>query len=100
MLLVERQTPKGLLVSVCDRDVLGETFDAETGEASLTVSEEFYGDGADAVDDETVVDSLARASVANLVGDETVAVAIEAGFVEEGNVLELEGTRHAQFLRM
>ncbi|MFP8957840.1 DUF424 domain-containing protein [Natrialbaceae archaeon A-CW3] len=100
MLLVERQTPKGLLVSVCDRDVLGETFDAETGDASLTVDAVFYGEGADAVDGEAVLDSLARASVANLVGDETVRVAIEAGFVEEGNVLELEGTRHAQFLRM
>lgn len=100
LLLVERDTPKGVLVSVCDRAVLGETFEGETADVSLTVDEEFYAEGATAADEEAVLESLARASVANLVGEETVALAIEAGFVSEGNVLELEGTRHAQFLRM
>lgn len=96
MLLCERETPEGLLVSVCDRDDLGKTF--ETGEVSLSVDPDFYdGDVATA---ETVVASLSRASVANLVGEEAVGVAIENGFVDEENVLEFEGTRHAQYLRL
>jgi hypothetical protein len=96
MILRERETEEGLLVAVCDDDVLGETF--EDGAVSLTVTEEFYGgEQADATD---VVDSLSRAAVANLVGTETVALAIEEGFVDEENVLELDATRHAQFLRM
>ena len=96
MLLRERETPEGLLVSVCDPDCLGETY--EEGEVSLAVTEEFYGgEQADATE---VVDSLSRAAVANLVGTETVALAIEEGFVDEENVLELDATRHAQFLRM
>lgn len=96
MIVRERETPEGLLVSVCDRGLLGETF--ETEEASLTVNEEFY-DG-DRVDEETVLDSLERAVVANLVGVETVNLAVENGFVDEGQVLELDGTLHAQMLRM
>ena len=96
MLLCERSTQEGLLVSVCDADVLGETF--EKDELSLTVEPEFY-DGEKATSDE-VVSSLAGASVANLVGVEAVETAIEAGFIEEANVLEFEGTRHAQYLRM
>ncbi len=96
MLLRERSTPEGTLVSVCDADVLGETF--ENGELSLTVDPEFY-DG-EAADPETVAASLAEAAVANLVGTEAVGTAIEHGFVEEENVLELEGTVHAQYLRM
>ena len=96
MIVNERETPQGLLVSVCDREVLGETF--ENGEISLTVTEEFYG--GDHVDEESVVDSLSRAAVANLVGTRAVSLAIEYGFVEEGNVLELEETLHAQFLVM
>ena len=96
MLLRERSTPEGRLVSVCDADVLGETF--ENGELSLSVDAEFYeGEAADA---ETVAASLAEASVANLVGTESVETAIEAGFVDEANVLEFEGTVHAQYLRM
>lgn len=96
LLLAERETGKGRLVSVCDADVLGETF--ENGEVSLTVEEEFY-DGDEADPDE-VVASLARASVANLVGARAVGLAIDHGFVEETNVLEFEGTRHAQYLRL
>jgi len=98
MILKERRTEQGLLVSVCDADVLGETF--ENGEVSLTVEEGFYGgDAADEVEADAVVESLGRASVANLVGTECVELAIEAGIIEATQVLELDGTLHAQYLR-
>jgi hypothetical protein len=96
MILNERDTDEGLLVSVCDADVLGQTF--ENDEVSLTVDPEFY-DGEPA-DEEAVIDSLARCSVANLVGSETVELAVEHGFVDEENVLDVDGTRHAQLLWM
>jgi hypothetical protein len=94
MILNERDTDEGLLVSVCDPEVMGETF--EDGPVSLTVSEEFYG--GEAVSESEVVDSLARCSVANIVGTESVDVAVEHGFVDEENVLDVDGTRHAQLL--
>lgn len=94
LLLNERETDEGLLVSVCDADVLGKEF--ENGDVSLTVDPQFY-DG-DAVDEENIVESLARCSVANIVGTRAVDVAIEHGFVDEQNVLEFEETRHAQFM--
>ena len=94
--VTERETPEGLLVSVCDRDVLGETF--ENGQVSLSVDESFYGgDAAEAGD---VVDSLSRATVANIVGTRSVELAIEHGFVDETTVLEVGGTHHAQVLRL
>jgi hypothetical protein len=96
MLLNERDTDEGLLVSVCDAEDLGETY--ENGSVSLTVDPDFY-DGEEASEQE-VVDSLARCSTANLVGEEAVALAVEHGFVDEENVLELDGTRHAQLLWM
>ena len=99
MLLRERETPEGLLVSVADDDVVGETF--EESEVSITVSEEFYG-GADAAeaDEDAVVESLTRASVANIVGERAVSVAVEAGIVDEDRVLHIDGTQHAQLLWM
>ncbi|MFC7140413.1 DUF424 domain-containing protein [Halosimplex aquaticum] len=96
MLLNERDTDEGLLVSVCDPEDLGETY--ENGTVSLTVEPEFY-DGDEATEEE-VVDSLSRCSTANIVGTEAVELAIEHGFVDEENVLELDGTRHAQLLWM
>lgn len=96
MFLNERDTQDGLLVSVCDRDVLGETF--ENGELSLTVTEEFYE--GEPVEEAAVLESLGRADVANLVGTRAVGLAVSEGFVEEANVLEFEETRHAQFMRL
>jgi hypothetical protein len=98
MLLTERETPEGLLVSVCDPDVVGETF--EDGKVSLTVDAAFYEDGAEEADADRVADSLARATTANLVGERSVGVAVERGFVDEANVLDLDGTLHAQYLRL
>lgn len=96
MLLSERETPEGLLVAVADADTLGETYDGEA--ASITVDRTFY-DGEEATAEE-ITSALARANVANIVGEESVGVAVEAGFVDEANVLEFEGTRHAQYLRL
>ncbi|WP_053947258.1 DUF424 domain-containing protein [Halolamina sediminis] len=99
MLLRERETERGLLVSVCDPDLVGETF--EDGEISLTVEESFYA-GEDAVeaDADAVIEGLRRASVANLVGEESVGVAVEAGIIDEATVLEVGETRHAQLLQI
>jgi hypothetical protein len=96
MILTERQTDEGLLVAVCDSGLIGETF--EDGEVSLTVTEEFYG--GEEVDAETVVSALAAADVANIVGTEAVDVAVEHGLVDEAQVLDGGGTRHAQLLRL
>jgi len=76
--------------------VLGDTF--ENGAVSLTVDPEFY-DG-EAATPEEVAASLSRAAVANLVGHDAVGVAVDNGFVEQANVLEVDGTVHAQYLRM
>ncbi|SDR29003.1 DUF424 domain-containing protein [Natronobacterium texcoconense] len=96
MIVNERETQEGLLVAVCDADVLGETFESE--DISLTVTEEFYG--GDEADEDAVVDSLARADVANIVGTKAVDLAVEEGFIDEANVLEVGSTRHAQLLRL
>lgn len=96
MILTERDTDEGLLVTVCDSAILGETF--EDGEISLSVTEEFYG--GKEVNESAVVESLSRATVANIVGTEAVAIAIEHGFVEEANVMEVGETRHAQVLQI
>jgi hypothetical protein len=97
MLLRERETAEGTLVSVCDADCLGETY--ADGAVTLDVTEEFYG-GDDAVEAsaEEVVAGLHRAQVANIVGVEAVRVAVEAGLVDEETVLDVDGTRHAQLL--
>lgn len=96
MIVNERDTPEGRLVSVCDDDVLGETF--ENNGVPFEVTAEFY-DG-EPVDEERMVASLERARVANIVGTRAVSLAVEHGFVDEANVLDLGETTHAQLLRL
>jgi len=96
--LTERRTDRGLLVAAADAEIVGETY--ENGRVSVTVGSDFYG-GTDAeTDAEALVESLGRASVANLVGDVAVSAAIDAGYVDESNVLDLDGVPHAQYLRL
>lgn len=96
MIVNERQTDEGLLVSVCDTEILGETF--EDGSVSITVNEEFYAGTEQS--EEAVIAALQRAAVANIVGTNAVELAVEHGIIDEANVLEIGETRHAQLLRM
>lgn len=96
MILTERRTDRGLLVAACDTDVLGKTF--QNGDVEFTVNEEFYG--GEETDENAVRESLASADIANIVGHDVVSLAIDAGLVDEANILELDGTVHAQFMRL
>jgi len=98
LLVRERSTPEGRLVSVCDAGLIGTTHETADGEVSLEVTESFYG--GEARDRDGAAEALARAEVANLVGDRAVTLAVEADLVEPTNVLDLDGTPHAQFMRL
>lgn len=98
MLLTQHDTDQGLLVAVCDTDIVGDTFENE--QASLTVDAEFYADDAETVDEDAVIDALSRATIANIVGTRAVTVAVEHGIIDETTVLDFDGTRHAQLLRL
>lgn len=89
-------TDQGLLVAVCDEDLVGRTF--RDGEVRLEVSEDFYGD--DNAAREEVVEGLRDAAIANLVGEGAVEAGVEAEVVDTENVLYVDGVPHAQMVRM
>ncbi len=83
-----------LLVAICDRELIGQTF--SDGALALEVSEFFYkGEIASSSD---VRDALEHAMAANLVGERSVGHALEGGFITEENILIIDGTPHAQML--
>lgn len=97
MLLNEHKTDQGILVTVCDADIVGDTF--ENGDVSLTVEADFYAEEADQADETTVVDALDRANIANIVGTQAVGLAVEHEIIDETTVLDVGDTQHAQLLR-
>lgn len=84
------------LVAACDEDLLGETF--RDGDLKIAVEAEFYDDGE--ISAANLGKQLDHATIANLTGPETVRAAIDLGFVDEANVLEIDGVPHAQFVTM
>lgn len=84
-----------VLVTVCDSELFGKTF--EEGELSLEIEESFYGGKEASV--EECLSALEKATIGNLVGS-IVEHAIEDGYVDSKNVLEIEGVQHAQMMRL
>jgi hypothetical protein len=81
-----------VLVAVSDAPLVGREF--REGNMRLVVAEAFYGsEGADAPE---VLRVLATCTIANLVGVDTVTLAIQHGFVHPDNVLDIDGVPHAQ----
>lgn len=84
------------LVAACDEELLGETF--RDGKLRIEVEAAFYDGGS--ISAANLGKQLDHATIANLTGEATVRVAIDLGFVDEGNVLEIDGVPHAQFVTM
>lgn len=83
------------VVTVCDSELFGKKL--QEGKFKLEVKESFY-EGDEASFDECL-EALEDATIGNLVGS-IVEKAIEAGYVNSDNVLEIEGVPHAQFVRI
>ena len=91
-----RQTHDHVVVSICDKQLLGKTL--IDGNITFNVSEDFYG--GDLVDMETCLKSLKMATIANMIGNATVEAAKNAGLVHETAVLYIDGNAHAQWVRL
>ena len=86
----------GLLVAVCDKELVGKRY--EEGGLLLQITERFYK-GEEATERE-VVRSLKRATIANLVGKRAIKCALDNHFIEEINVIFVEGIPHAQMVKI
>lgn len=89
----EYRQGKELLLAVCDEECLDQHY--QEGDLSLKVDPGFY-DGRRIGAEEFRL-ALGRATVANFVGERSVALAIDLGFVGEANVIRIQGVPHAQW---
>jgi hypothetical protein len=85
-----------VLLAVTDEELIGRS--VENGEVEIHITEQFYGD--DKANQGELRDLLDRCTVANLMGERCVKLAIELGFVDEGNVVEFDDVLHAQVAQM
>jgi uncharacterized protein len=85
-----------VLVAVSDESCMGKEF--SEGDVSLKVTKEFYGQ--ERADKDEVVSALCEATIANIVGEQSVATAVENGFINADEVIYVQGVPHAQMVCM
>lgn len=85
-----------VLVAVCDEGLLEKEF--FEGDVHLKVSKDFYGE--EHADYDEVVSALGDATIANLVGKQSVACAVENGFADAKDVIFIQGMPHVQMVCM
>lgn len=97
MIAVRIHTGKeDMLLAACDEDLVGREF--REGRMRLRVSGEFYM--GELVTDETLAERMKSASIFNLVGERTVAVAVEQGLVDPDCIIVIDGVKHAQAVKL
>jgi len=85
-----------LLIGACDEKLIGKIF--KEGKFQIDVSKEFY-DG-ERISPEVLKKYLEDATIANLVGKDTIKCAVELGLVDPECVIKIKGIPHAQLVRM
>ncbi|RLF48089.1 MAG: DUF424 domain-containing protein [Thermoplasmata archaeon] len=89
-------TSQEVLLAACDENILGKEF--REGNIHIYVDPNFYGDMR--VSDEVFLNSMKIATIANLVGEYVVNLAIRGGFINPECVIRIAGVPHAQMARM
>ena len=73
---------KNTMVNMCDAELLGKN--VVDGELKIHISESYYG--KQLVDKDVAISFLKSASIMNLVGKETISLAIDLGIGSESGV--------------
>jgi hypothetical protein len=85
-----------LLIGACDEHLIGKKF--RDGKFQIDVARSFYG--GERINVTALGKYLQDATIANLVGKETVDYAIKLGLIDPSCVLTIKGVPHAQMIRM
>lgn len=82
------------LLAACDKKLLGKVLVER--DLKLNVKKDFYYEMY--VERDTFINALKMATIANLVGNEVVSIAIEEGYINKENVIYLQNIPYAQFV--
>ena len=85
-----------VMLAACDESLLGKVF--EEGDLQLEVHNTFY-DGF-RVDKKGLLSHLGLSTIANLVGEEVINCALEAGILSSDCIIYIQGIPHAQIYRI
>ncbi|MFP4115769.1 MAG: DUF424 domain-containing protein [Candidatus Aenigmatarchaeota archaeon] len=84
------------VLAACDEELLGEVL--EDRKLTFEVKERFYG--GEKIDKEGLLEKANESTIINAVGNKTVSFFVKKNFFDEDQVLEIDGVKHAQMVRI
>jgi hypothetical protein len=96
MYLKIHRSPDGVVVAVCDRELLNTTICHK--DVEICISEKFYGNCP--ASEEEIRSALKTAENANLMGARAVRLAVEMGLIGPSSCMMLGDVPHAQIFRI
>lgn len=85
---------RGIIVAVCDSELLGKYF--EEGDAQLDLKNNFYN--GEERDEQETADLMRNAYIIHLVGEKSCGLAIREGLLEENEIKRISGIPYAQVI--
>ncbi|MFP4045560.1 MAG: DUF424 domain-containing protein [Candidatus Aenigmatarchaeota archaeon] len=85
-----------VLLAVSDSDLLGRTL--SEGKIEFEISKGFYGE--EKVDGEEIIKAARKSTIINAIGNDIVDLLVKHGFIDEENVIKIEGISHAQMVKI
>lgn len=85
----------GEVVAICDEDIMGKKF--EDKEKQIEVSEFFYK--GEIKEPKEIIEIMKQATNLNLVGKNTIKLALKEKIINKENIIKIKGVPHAQCLK-
>mgnify|MGYP003301636622 CR=1 FL=1 len=82
------------IIAACDEEVLGKTF---RGNGLKIEIGDFYN--GELIPPETFIERMRSFTIMNLVGERTISLAIEQGYVDKDSVITIGEVKHAQVVK-
>ena len=79
------------IIAVCDADLLGKKFTENN--LVLDIKERFYK--GELLSNEEIIEILSNARYINLVGKESINLALKSGIIEKENIIKIKNIPHA-----
>ncbi len=83
------------ILACCEKELLGKTFNE--GKISFQVKESFYK--GKLVSEKEFIELLQEANNINLFGEKPVRIAVKEGYLNENDVIKIQGIPHAQIIK-
>jgi len=83
-----------IIVALCDKELVGKKL--SDGELRLHVNPRFYK--GEIVDEQAIEEAFKSATIANIVGEKSISLAMKKGLILKNNIIKVEGIPHAQMV--